>query len=344
MAGESPGGSGAAGARRHLPDRLAAAPARRRAGRDRRQGRRQPRSRRIFRRCAPSLARNSPRATTRARGKRFPTMGPLGGLRSGHERRTRAAAARGRRPRERGLQPRQGSQGQRGLPSCARACSPRSRSRGGDYAKAEQHARRIVERFPAKGIGPAAAGRSSRSPAASPPPRSRAIALRWRRRRAPIRRFACTGPMRKPGTPAKGWRFLDQWCRDNPDDARRAPRAGRRPPARRRSRRGACRSTSACCSAIPNDVDVLNNLAQVAIRQGDKAAVEYAERAYKLANNEAAVLDTLGWALVRHGQLDRGIGVLCATRDCAMRRTPKSGTTLRRRWPRQGARRKRGAN
>ena len=65
-----------------------------------------------------------------------------------------------------------------------------------------------------------------------------------------------------------------------------------------------------------NDVEVLNNLAQVANRQGDKAALEYAERAYQLANSNAAVLDTIGWVLVRQGQLDRGTSLL---RDARLR-------------------------
>jgi Flp pilus assembly protein TadD len=68
-----------------------------------------------------------------------------------------------------------------------------------------------------------------------------------------------------------------------------------------------------------NDVEVLNNLAMVAFRQNDKAAVGYAERAYKLTTTHAPVLDTLGWILVRQGQLDRGIGLLreARTRDSA---------------------------
>ena len=44
--------------------------------------------------------------------------------------------------------------------------------------------------------------------------------------------------------------------------------------------------------------------------------MEYAERAFKFASNEAAVLDTLGWALIRNGQLDRGLGLL---RDARLR-------------------------
>ena len=92
----------------------------------------------------------------------------------------------------------------------------------------------------------------------------------------------------------------------------------------------------------PDNVEVLNNLAQVAMRQGDKAAVGYAERAYS-READAAILDTLGWALVRHGSLDRGIGLL---RDARLRdaSSPDIRTTWRPRWPRRVATRKRGSS
>jgi putative PEP-CTERM system TPR-repeat lipoprotein len=56
--------------------------------------------------------------------------------------------------------------------------------------------------------------------------------------------------------------------------------------------------------------DVLNNIANVLVRQGDANAVSYAERAYALAPNDAAVIDTLGWVLVQQRQLERGLRYL----------------------------------
>jgi cellulose synthase operon protein C len=61
---------------------------------------------------------------------------------------------------------------------------------------------------------------------------------------------------------------------------------------------------------------VLNNLAVVAQKQNDKAAVGFAERAYTLRPNDPVVIDTLGWMLLGQGQLERGVGLL---RDARLR-------------------------
>ena len=61
---------------------------------------------------------------------------------------------------------------------------------------------------------------------------------------------------------------------------------------------------------------MLNNLAQVALRQGDSAALSYAEKALRLAPGDAGITDTVGWVLVQQGQLDRGIAIL---RDARLR-------------------------
>jgi tetratricopeptide (TPR) repeat protein len=65
------------------------------------------------------------------------------------------------------------------------------------------------------------------------------------------------------------------------------------------------RSDYGASARNPNDVEILNNLARVANRQGDKSALGYAERAYQLANTNAAVLDTIGWCWSA-GPADRG--------------------------------------
>ena len=60
----------------------------------------------------------------------------------------------------------------------------------------------------------------------------------------------------------------------------------------------------------PENVVVLNNLALLYIATGDPRAVEVARRAYALGPEEAAVLDTLGWALTRAGQPGEALGLL----------------------------------
>jgi Flp pilus assembly protein TadD len=117
------------------------------------------------------------------------------------------------------------------------------------------------------------------------------------------------------GDPAKGLIFLEQWSKDNPDELSvlREVADGR---LRAGDLAGARTDYERLLQRNPNDVEVLNNLAQVANRQGDKAALGYAERAYQLANSNAAVLDTIGWVLVRQGQLERGTSLL---RDARLR-------------------------
>ncbi len=66
----------------------------------------------------------------------------------------------------------------------------------------------------------------------------------------------------------------------------------------------------------PDDVQVLNNQAQVLLRQGDKTALSFAEKAYQISGRDSAVIDTLGSVLVAQGQLERGLGLL---RDARLR-------------------------
>lgn len=55
---------------------------------------------------------------------------------------------------------------------------------------------------------------------------------------------------------------------------------------------------------------VLNNLAWSYYLTKDPRAVETAKKAYELAPNSAAILDTYGWILVEHGRLREGLALL----------------------------------
>lgn len=60
-------------------------------------------------------------------------------------------------------------------------------------------------------------------------------------------------------------------------------------------------------SRNPDDVAALNNLAWAIVQQGKPGALEYAERANRLASDEPALMDTLAAALASAGQLPKAI-------------------------------------
>ncbi len=184
----------------------------------------------------------------------------------------------------------------------------------GDYAKAEQYARRITERYVATGVGLRLMGdlAFARRQYAAAITSYRAALAKDKSSDTALRMYRA---YLASNDAARGLAFLEQWCRENPNDW-----AALRVLSDGRLRTGDLAAARAGYERLllqrPDDVDVLNNLAQVAIRQGDKAAVGYAERAYQRSSTDAAVLDTLGWALVKNGQVDRGTGLL---RDARLR-------------------------
>lgn len=66
--------------------------------------------------------------------------------------------------------------------------------------------------------------------------------------------------------------------------------------------------------AVPDNVLVLNNLANIYQQRKDGRALGTAQKAYQLAPSSAIVQDTLGWILAELGQLDRALPLL---RDAA---------------------------
>src|SRR5690606_25719557 len=55
---------------------------------------------------------------------------------------------------------------------------------------------------------------------------------------------------------------------------------------------------------------VLNNLAMIYLVAGDQRAEAYAREAFAMAPDSAAVLDTLGWVLVKKGESAEGLKML----------------------------------
>lgn len=71
----------------------------------------------------------------------------------------------------------------------------------------------------------------------------------------------------------------------------------------------------------PSNTVLLNNLAWLYDQKNDPRAVELAEKAYQQAPRAAAVVDTLGWILVRRGDKNRGADLLRQAHSLA----PESG-------------------
>ena len=91
---------------------------------------------------------------------------------------------------------------------------------------------------------------------------------------------------------------------------------------------GAARQYKAMLEIQPNDALALNNLAWVAGQLKDPKAIEYAEKADKLAPNNPAILDTLGMLLVEKGDTKRGVEVLQQAAAPRAERRPGFASTL----------------
>lgn len=183
-----------------------------------------------------------------------------------------------------------------------------------EYAKAEQRIKAIGDKYPASGVaarlqGDLALARGQYGAAlasygtALKKENSGEMALRLFRAHLGGNELA------------KGVAFLEKWEREHPGNlevlrtiADGHLRLGHLSEARATYER--------LLRARPDDALVLNNLALVAQQLNDKSAAGLAERAYTLRPNDPGVIDTLGWILVRQGQLDRGVSLL---RDARLR-------------------------
>jgi putative PEP-CTERM system TPR-repeat lipoprotein len=61
---------------------------------------------------------------------------------------------------------------------------------------------------------------------------------------------------------------------------------------------------------VPNDPVILNNLSWLRYELGRAGAQQLARRAHQIAPNAAEISDTLGWILIREGELEEGLALL----------------------------------
>lgn len=103
--------------------------------------------------------------------------------------------------------------------------------------------------------------------------------------------------------------FVRKWTADHPKDTMLRLQLGEREMGSK-NLKAAASHYQAVLAVEPNNVVALNNLAWIAGQSNDPKALQYAERAVKLAPDSAAVLDTMGTLLVARGDAQRGVDYL----------------------------------
>lgn len=111
------------------------------------------------------------------------------------------------------------------------------------------------------------------------------------------------------GSSGEADKFAESWLKEHAKDLRFRLYLAEAANARR-DYSSASKHYSILNNAQPNNPAMLNNLAWSLAQIKDPKAIEYAEKAYKLAPEQPAILDTLGWLLVEKGETARGVELL----------------------------------
>jgi putative PEP-CTERM system TPR-repeat lipoprotein len=115
--------------------------------------------------------------------------------------------------------------------------------------------------------------------------------------------------------------FAASWMKDHPRDLIFLKYAAERA-MQRKNYADAARLYKTVLETMPDDVLVLNNLAWVSGQMKDPKALEYAEKADKLAPNNPNILDTYGMLLLEKGDSVRGVEMLQRAVALAPRAAP----------------------
>lgn len=104
-------------------------------------------------------------------------------------------------------------------------------------------------------------------------------------------------------------RFSESWLKEHARDLRFRLYLAEAANARK-DYQSASKHYRVLLDAQPNNAVLMNNLAWSLAQFKDPKAIEYAESAYKLAPDQPAVIDTLGWLLVEKGNVAQGVELL----------------------------------
>jgi putative PEP-CTERM system TPR-repeat lipoprotein len=177
--------------------------------------------------------------------------------------------------------------------------------RGGQSEAADLRARAIQRKYPRRSAGDRLIGdvalslgkydaalASYRSAISKEPTTDNALRLYW----AYI----------KMDAPAKATELMEAWLKDHPRDFM-AMRALADAQLRGGYVDAARDSYEAILKVQGEDGSVLNNLATILEKKKDPKALDYAQRAFRLAPSDPAIQDTLGWLLVARGESEAGL-------------------------------------
>jgi putative PEP-CTERM system TPR-repeat lipoprotein len=111
------------------------------------------------------------------------------------------------------------------------------------------------------------------------------------------------------GRQAEADAFAKTWMGQNPKNIAMRIYLGEQDLAAK-NYKAAAAHYQAVLATEPNNAIALNNLAWIGGETGDSKALEYAERAVKLAPNSAAIVDTYGMLLIKSGNTAKGLETL----------------------------------
>lgn len=111
------------------------------------------------------------------------------------------------------------------------------------------------------------------------------------------------------GSTAEAEKFADSWLKDHAKDTQFRLYLAESANSRK-DFAVASKHYRVLVEAQPNNPAMLNNLAWTLDQMKDPSAIEFAEKAYKLAPDQPAVMDTLGVMLVAKGDAARGVELL----------------------------------
>ncbi len=177
-----------------------------------------------------------------------------------------------------------------------------------NYDEATHYAEQLSKQYADQPWGYALAGEILAAKAEFSPAAEQAR-LAYERERSQQRLLRYHALMVQASQEQRASALLDDWLKDNPDDAMVHLLAAMSLQGKDNNQ-AATRHYEKILAVAPDHVIALNNLAWIYLDEKPALAVGYAKRAYQASPEKPEVLDTYGWVLVQNGQVAKGLPYL----------------------------------